>query len=271
MSQPFLRRCFWLHPQTQRLVVAHLRGATIERRFHSGAIDVPASPAGFSFCARCNSSTSQWVIAAKSGTVSSNFLTRLKNLNHTFNFSSARPTASDASAKTVPSEHRGAHVRALSRIFMTPPNAQRSMPDCSGRVPAFVPRFAATRPRLLRDSYCSRSATPPFASLARSTALLRSPTLSYGAVLQVNRISTKPHCRSGSINIAAIQSYRHNEKANQGSGPAKVGNFRQGSPHLTGQHREDRQVTGPLPKRPPAQPIRCAPKPKKRHFYDPLD
>lgn len=79
---------------------------------------MPASPAGFSFCARCNSSTSQWVIAAKSGTASSNFLTRLKNLNHTFNFSSARATATDASAKTVPSEHRGAHVRALSRIFM---------------------------------------------------------------------------------------------------------------------------------------------------------
>ena len=232
---------------------------------------MPASPAGFSFCARCNSSTSQWVIAAKSGTVSSNFLTRLKNLNHTFNFSSARPTASDASAKTVPSEHRGAHVRALSRIFMTPPNAQRSMPDCSGRVPAFVPRLAATRPRLLRDSYCSRSATPPFASLARSTALLRSPTLSYGAVLQVNRISTKPHCRSGSINIAAIQSYRHNEKANQGSGPAKVGNFHQGKHFPSRQHRENQPVTGPLPKRPPTLPIRCAPKPKKWHFYDRLD
>ncbi len=156
-------------------------------------------------------------------------------------------------------------------IFMTPPNAQRSMPDRSGRVPAFVPRLAATRPRLLRDSYCSRSATPPFASLARSTVLLRSPTLSNGAVLQVNRISAKPHCRSGSINIEAIQVYRHKEKANQGSGPAKVGNFHQGSHLPSRQHREIRPVTGPLPKRPPAEPIRCAPKPKKRHFYDRLD
>ena len=85
------------------------------------------------------------------------------------------------------------------------------------------------------------------------------------------RISTKPHHRSAPIRTAASRDYRHSEQYQSRTGPAKVGNFRQGSQRPTGQPRQNRPVTGPLPKRPPAQPIRYAPNPKKRHFYNPLD
>ena len=92
-----------------------------------------------------------------------------------------------------------------------------------------------------------------------------------GRAVPGNRITAKPRCRSGSNRIAASREYRHNEASQSRAALAEVGKRLQGSHVPSGQHRENRPVTGPLPKRPPTLPIRCAHKPKKWHFYDRLD
>ena len=69
------------------------------------------------------------------------------------------------------------------------------------------------------------------------------------------RISTNPHHRSAPIRTAASRGYRHSEQYQSRTGPARVGNYRQGSHFPTGRPREKRPVTGPLPKQPPARSI----------------
>ena len=69
------------------------------------------------------------------------------------------------------------------------------------------------------------------------------------------RISTKLHHRSAPIRTAASRDYRHSEQYQSRTGPAKVGIFHQGKHLPSGQRREDRQVTGPLPNQPPARSI----------------
>ena len=90
-----------------------------------------------------------------------------------------------------------------------------------------------------------------------------------GRAVPGNRIPAKPRCRSGSNRIAPSREYRHNETPQSRAALAEVGKRRHSRHFLSKQPRQNQPVTGPLPKRPPAQPIRYVPKPKKTALLQP--